>query len=161
MWLDLAEVKYLAVSEEEHDAGFHHVLENEVFIVVTALVDVAHHQIINSRLPLGSQFVRLCVVVDFFLRDFSVKNFLVHACSEIRGDSTFGVLNQERLVVFGQQSLTDQYALIYERLLLIHADLSHLDVKFDKAATDALEGGRLELELDCSPGQVLVVRDVH
>ena len=40
--LKFHQVENLAITEEEHDTGLHHVLEDEVFIVVANLIDVTH-----------------------------------------------------------------------------------------------------------------------
>jgi len=93
MWFYLAEVKHLSVPKEKHDTGLQHVLEYEVFVVVAALDYVAHDQIIDSSFPLCSQLVRLSVVVDLFLSNFSVENLFIHTSSKIGRDSTLCVLN--------------------------------------------------------------------
>ena len=46
MRLDLHHIKYLAVSEEKHDTSLHHVLEDEVLVIVANLVDVTHDKVI-------------------------------------------------------------------------------------------------------------------
>ena len=59
MWLGFHEIVYLTIPEEEHDTGFHHVLEDKVFIVVTDLTYVTHNQIIEASLPFASHLESL------------------------------------------------------------------------------------------------------
>ena len=69
----------MSVSVEEHDTHFHHVLEDEVFVIVAALKNVTHDKVIENSFPLGSYFVSLSKVINLFLSDFSVEDLLVHA----------------------------------------------------------------------------------
>ena len=100
MRLQLHEIEDLSVAIEKHDAGLHHVLEDKVLVIVADLVNVAHHKVIESSLPLGSQFISLSIIVNFFLGDLSIQDLLIHASSQTRWDSTLRILDQERLVVF-------------------------------------------------------------
>ena len=72
MGLQLHHIEDLAVTEEKHDTSLHHVLEDEVFVVVANLIDVAHHEIIQSRLPPGCKLVGLRIVINLFLSDLGV-----------------------------------------------------------------------------------------
>jgi len=83
VWLGFHQIVDLSVPVEEHDTCLHHVLEDEVLVIVAALEDVTHYQVIEYRFPLGSYLMGLCEVVNLFLRDLSVENLLVHACSKI------------------------------------------------------------------------------
>ena len=49
----LHQVEHLSIAEEEHDTGLHHVLEDEVLVIVADFIDVAHDEVIEGRLPLG------------------------------------------------------------------------------------------------------------
>ena len=100
MRLQLHEIEDLSVAVEKHDACLHHVLEDKVLVIVADLVNVAHHKVIESSLPLGSQFISLSIIVNFFLGDLSIQDLLIHASSQTRWDSTLRILDQERLVVF-------------------------------------------------------------
>ena len=81
MRLRFHEIVHLSVAVEEHHAGFHHVLEDEVLVIVANLVDVAHDKVIQSCLPSSSEFICLLVVVDLLLCDFSIEYLFVHARS--------------------------------------------------------------------------------
>ena len=72
MGLQLHHIEDLAVTEEKHDTSLHHVLEDEVFVIVADLIDVAHHEIIQSRLPPGCKLVGLRIVINLFLSDLGV-----------------------------------------------------------------------------------------
>ena len=39
---ELHQIEDLTVTEEEHDTGLHHILEDEVLIIVADFIDVAH-----------------------------------------------------------------------------------------------------------------------
>ena len=99
VWLRFHQVVDLSVSVEEHDTGFHHVLEDEVLVIVTAFENVTHDQVIEDRFPLGSYFVSLSKVVDLLLSDLCIENLLVHAGSKIGGNSTLCILDKERLIL--------------------------------------------------------------
>ena len=99
MWLHLHHIKYLTVSEEEHDACLHHVLEDEVLVIVANLVDVAHDEIIQSCLPSCSEFICLLVVVDLLLSDLSIEYLFVHAGAKTRWYTSLCILDEERLIV--------------------------------------------------------------
>ena len=99
MRLHLHHIKYLTVSEEEHDACLHHVLEDEVLVIVANLVDVAHDEVIQSCLPSCSEFICLLVVVDFLLSNLSVEYLFVHAGSETRWYTSLCILDEEGLIV--------------------------------------------------------------
>ena len=128
MWLDLHHIKYLAISEEKHDARLHHVLEDEVLIIVANLVDIAHDEVIQSCLPPCSEFICLLVVVDFLLCNFSIEYLFVHARSETRWYTSLCILDEEGLIVLVEQPFADQNSLVNEVFLIIHANLSHLHI---------------------------------
>ena len=128
MRLDLHHIKYLAVSEEKHDTRLHHVLEDEVLIIVANLVDVAHDEVIQSCLPSGSEFICLLVVVDFLLSYLGIEYLFVHAGSETRWYTSLRILDEEGLIVLVEQPFTDQYSLVDEVFLIIHANLTHLHI---------------------------------
>lgn len=96
------EVENLTIAVEEHHASLHHVLEDEILVVVADLKDVARNQVIDGRLPPGSCFVRLCIVVDFLLCDLGVEDLFVHARAQMWRDAALSILHEERLVVFGE-----------------------------------------------------------
>lgn len=154
-------VKHLAIAEEEHDTSLHHILENEIFVIVADLVDVTHDEVIEGCLPLGGEFIGLRVVVNLLLSDFSVEDFLVHASTKMGWDTALGVLDEEGLVVLLEEAFTDRDSFIDERLFFIHSNLTHLNVQLYKASTDALQSSRFELELDGTPSQILILRIVH
>lgn len=93
MWPLFHQIENLAVAVEEHHARLQHFLKDEVLIIVADLKDVAHDQVVNGCLPSGCQFIRLAIVVNFLLGDFSVEDFLVHAGAKIRRDSTLSKLD--------------------------------------------------------------------
>ena len=161
MGLQFHKVEHLTITEEEHDTGFHHILEDEIFVIVADLYDVTHDKVIKSGLPLGSEFIGLRVIVDLLLGDFSIEDFLVHTGTEMGRNSTLSVLDEEGLVVLLKKALPDQDSFINEGLFFVHTNLTHLDVQFDKTASDALKRGSFELELDCAPSQILILRIVN
>ena len=99
VWLGFHEVKDLPISEKDHDAGFDHVLENEIFVIVTHLEDVGVNNIINSTLPFGCLIIEVGEVVDLFLADFGIKNLLINPSSKSWWDTSLRILYQEWLVV--------------------------------------------------------------
>ena len=129
--LDFEHVKHLTVTIEEHDASLKHVLKDEVLVIIADFNDIALDEIVERSLPLGRRLVGLCVVVDLFLSDFSVQDFLVHARAQTVRDTSLGVLNEEWLIVLREKALTDQDTFIDERLLFVHSNLAHLDVQFN------------------------------
>lgn len=157
----LHQVENLAVTVEEHQARLHHVLKDEVLVIVTGFIDVAHDEVVEGCLPSGGQVIRLRVVVDLFLSDFGVEDFFVHASAEVRGNAALCILNEERLVVFGEEAFADQDALVDKLLFLVHSDLPHLHIKLYEPVSDLLDRVCLELDLDGAPGQVLVVGNVN
>ena len=72
----------LSVTEEEHNASLHHVLKDEVLVVIASLHDVAHHEIIKCCLPPGRSFIGLSIVIDLFLSHIRIQDLLVHPRSE-------------------------------------------------------------------------------
>ena len=102
MWLRLHHVQYLPVSEEEHNALFDHVLEDEVLVVVALDHDVGVDDVVDGLLPLGELIVEIGEVVDLFLGDVCVQNLLVHTTPQRWRDASLGVLNQIGLVLLLQ-----------------------------------------------------------
>ena len=151
MRLNLHHIENLSISEEKHDTSLHHVLEDKVFVIVANFVDVAHDKIIQSCLPSSSEFICLLVVVDLLLSYFSVEYLLVHAGSETRWYTSLRILDEEGLIVLVEQPFTDQYSLVDEVFLIIHANLSHLHIKLNKAASDTFQSHSFELHFDCAP----------
>ena len=152
VWALLHQIKHLTITEKEHDARLHHVLEDEVLVIVANFINVAHDEVIKSSLPLCSQLIGLSVIINLFLCNFSVENLFVHASSQTWRNSSLGVLNQEWLIVFLQKSLSNKNALIDKGFLLVHADLAHLHIELDQAPSDSLQRTCLELQLDRTPG---------
>ena len=103
MWLKFHEIKDLPITEEEHDAGFHHILEDEIFVIVANLVDVAHDEVIQSCFPSSGELICLLVVVDFLLSNLSIEYLFVHAGSETRWYTSLRILDEERLIVLVEQ----------------------------------------------------------
>ena len=103
----LHEIVNLSVSEEEHHASLHHILEDEEFVIVADFANVTHYEIIEDCFPLGSHFMSLSEVVYFLLCDICVQNLLVHASSEIRRDTTFRILYKKWLVILLEETLSN------------------------------------------------------
>ena len=139
MRLRLHQVEHLTVTVEEHQARLHHVLEDKVLIVVASFIDVAHDEVVEGGLPSGSLVIRLRIIVNLLLRDLGVEDLFVHAAAQVGWDAALCILHQERLVVFGEETFSDQDALIHKLLLLIHTDLPHLDVKLNESIADPLK----------------------
>ena len=99
MGLDFQHVKDLTVTIEKHNASLKHVLKDEVLVIIADFYDIALDKIIKRSFPLSRSFVGLRVVIDLFLSDFGVQDFLVHAGAQTIGDASLGVLDKERLVV--------------------------------------------------------------
>ena len=131
MRLDLHHIKYLAVSEEKHDTSLHHVLEDEVLVIVANLVDVAHDEVIQRCLPSSGKLICLLVVVDFLLSNLSIEYLFVHAGSETRWYTSLRILDEERLIVLVEQSFAYQNSLVDEVFLIVHTDLTHLHIKLN------------------------------
>jgi len=139
MWLDLHKVINLAITVEEHDARLEHFLKYEIFVVVADLDNITLNEVIEGSFPLGCCLVRLCVVVDFLLSDLGVEDLFVHARTQAVRDAALGVLYEEWLVVLSEEALSDQDSFIDELLLLVHADLAHLNVEFDQTTANTLQ----------------------
>ena len=90
----------LGISEEEHHTRLHHVLEDEVLVVVADFKDVLHYEIVEGCLPLDGAIECTLEIVDFFLPDFGIEDFLVDLASQTGWNTTLGVLDQERLIFF-------------------------------------------------------------
>ena len=103
----LHEVVHLPVSVEEHHACLHHVLEDEEFVVVADFTNIAHYEVIEDCFPLCSHFMSLGEIVNLLLCHISVQDLLVHACSEIRRNTTLCILHQEGLVFLLEKTLTN------------------------------------------------------
>ena len=93
MRLDFQHVEDLTVTIEEHDASLKHVLEDEVLVIIADFDNIALDEIIKRSFPLSCSFVGLRVVIDLFLSDFGVQDFLVHAGAQTIGNASLGVLN--------------------------------------------------------------------
>ncbi len=100
-------VENLAVTEEEHHTRLHHILEDEILVIVADLADIAHDKVIEGSLPSGSQLICLSIVVDLLLSHLGVEDFTVHASSKAGRNTALGVLDQKWLIVFGEKTLTD------------------------------------------------------
>ena len=121
--LGLEVVEDLTVAEEGRQTRVHHVLEDEVLVVVAELQNVCFQQIVQRQFPLGTTLYQLIVVVDVLLVDISVEYLSIDLVPECGRHSSLSVLHQERLVVFGEESLPHRDSFLDETLLLIHADL--------------------------------------
>jgi hypothetical protein len=72
MRLALHLVKDLPISEEKHDTVLDHILENEVFIVVTLDEHVGEYDIIDCCLPLLVLVIQRGIVVHLLLCDVRI-----------------------------------------------------------------------------------------
>ena len=79
MGLALEEVPDLAVTEEELNPLFHHLLEDKIFVIVADFKNVSVNKVIDGGLPLGSVLTGLLKVVYLLLAYLSVKDLLVDA----------------------------------------------------------------------------------
>lgn len=154
------EVKNLPVSIEEEHAELHHVLEDEVLVVVALLQNVRVDDIVDSQLPLAQLIIEALEVVDFLLRDVSVQDLLVDAAPQRRRNASLSVLHEVRLIVFRKEALADDYAVFNEGLLLVEADLTQSHVQLMELLAQLLQCARLQLQLDFAPQQIGIAREV-
>jgi hypothetical protein len=145
MWLTLHQVEYLTISEEKHENLLKHVLEDEIFVVVTHLHDIRLNEIIDSELPFVVLVVKLTNVVNLFLGDVTVQNLFVNSASQGRWNTPFGVLDQERLIVLLEKSFTNYYPLIQEGPFIVNTYLSKSHVKLTKLLPELIKVLRVEL----------------
>ena len=89
----------MAITEKELHTLFHHFLEDEVLIVITNFKDISVDQVIKCSLPFRCCLRGLLKVVNFLLTYISVQNFLVDSSTETGRNTTFSVLDKERLVI--------------------------------------------------------------
>lgn len=83
----------MPVAVEEIETGLHHVLENEVLVVVALVDDIRVDDVVDGRLPLLKLVCQLRKVVYLFLSDVCVKYFLVDSAPERRWDASLRILN--------------------------------------------------------------------
>lgn len=119
----------MPVSEEKKYALFNHVLENEVLIIVALDHDVSVYQIIYSRLILAELFLQISEMINFFLGDISIQNFLVNSTSQCGGNTSFSVLNQVRLIVFQKEPFSDHDPLVNKAFLFVYTNLAKSNVE--------------------------------
>ena len=72
----------LAISEEEHYALLHYVLEYEVLVVVADFDDIRHDEVVEHGLPASVILLQLRKVVHLLLCDVCVQDLSVHARSQ-------------------------------------------------------------------------------
>ena len=59
-----------------------HVLENEIFIVVTNLINISVDDVVDGSLPSIELVIQIREVINFFLGYIRVQDFLVNSASE-------------------------------------------------------------------------------
>ena len=114
----------LFVTEEKVDARFHHVLENEIFVIIAGLENIGVDKVIEGGFPFRSHFCCLSVIVKVFLTNFGIQDLLVYPCSQRGWHSPLGELYQEGLVVFLQKPFADHDSLVDKTFFFVNSDLS-------------------------------------
>lgn len=154
--LHLQKVEKLSVAIEEMDTGLQLVLEYEVLVIVRYLYNVWANKIVQRTLPFAGCFKVRREVILLLLVDVWVKYLFVNFWAQIAWDASLRILNEERLVVFLQESFSHKDPFINEALLFIHADLTQLDVKLRKFMPKFFERSGLDLQFDLAPRQYWV-----
>lgn len=127
--LGLHKVQHLSVSEEEEHALLNHILKDEVLVIIALDHDVRVDQVVDRRLKFVELVLKIGEVVDVFLGDVCVQDFLVDSTSQCGRDSSLSVLDEIWLIVLLEKSLSDDDPLIYKAFLLVDTDLSESDIE--------------------------------
>lgn len=149
-------LEQIRTSEEHHHARFHCLLKDEVLVVVAEVEDVRLDDVVQTQFPLVQRVLQLVEVVLLFLGDVCVEDLLVDPCSQSGRNSSLGILHQERLVVFGKKSLSDQNPLVDKTLLLIKSDLSQSHIQFVELLAEIVKRPGLQLQFNASPVELQV-----
>lgn len=151
MWLGLEHVEHLSVPEEGGDDDFYHVLEDEVLVVIAQRQQVLRDVLVDRCLPLIVLLNQIRHVVDLLLSHVSIQDLLVDSVSKSWRDSTLGILNKERLVVFLQQTLSNEDSFVDKRAFFVYSDLPKCNIKLIVFAPQLVQGLCIELQLNLSP----------
>ena len=93
-------VKDLTISKEDQHTLLDHVLENEVLVIVTNLINVRKQNIIDCSFPFLEQIIKIMEVVHLLLSNIWVEDLFVNSASQSRWNAPLSVLNKEWLVIF-------------------------------------------------------------
>lgn len=81
----------------------------------------------------------------------SIQNLLVNLLPQITWNAALCILHKERLVILLEQALAHQNPFIHKTLLLVHSNLTELDIKLNKLVAKFLKRSRLDLQLYLAP----------
>ena len=143
MWFALHHVEHLSVPEESKQTLLKHILEYEIFVVITHLKNVTKNYVVNGCFPLSVLIGKVSEIVNLLLGDVSVKNLLVDSASEGWWHSSFGILHKEGLVVLLKKSLSDENSFIDETFFFINTDLAKGHIELIELSSQIVQASGL------------------